>query len=296
MNKIALFENTKILNYRIEKILSTYYENSIHTYSNIMLDQGGIRHLIEDVNMIIIDFDSYTSGRIEMLTRIREAAPDRKLPVLVLASSVKRKMILELAAIRDIEILSKPFDDFALLQKVMKHKRAKIAYEPEAETTLRDMAYQNKLIEWNDAFKVGHEIIDREHKEIMDNFARLYKLMREGRGHEYYSDLLFFLKEYINNHFDHEEHLLQEIGYDKIVGHKALHKRFTDKVKEIIDTHQAESVGDMELIQINLFIKKWLVHHILIEDRKIGIFMGLYEKDTALSLPEIIGDDTGKLK
>jgi hemerythrin-like metal-binding protein len=253
-----------------------------------MLDQGSIRHLIEDADMIIIDFDSYTSGRLEMLKRIRQTAPNRKLPILILASSVKRKMIIELASIRDIEILSKPFEDIAFLQKVMKYKRAKIAYEPKAETTFNDLAYQNKLIEWNDAFKVGHEIIDREHKEIMENFAHLYKLMREGRGHEYYSDLLQFLEDYIKNHFEHEEHLLQEIEYDKIVGHKALHKQFTDKVKEIIDAHHSESVGDMELIRINLFIKKWLVHHILFEDRKIGVFMGLYDNDASLSLPEVL--------
>ncbi len=273
MNKIALFENTRMLNRRIEQILSTYYENRIHTYSNTMIDKGNVQKLLEDVNLIIMDFDSYDVNRIEMLRGIRAAEPERRLPIIVLSSKVNRKMIVDLAQIRDIEILSKPFDDVALLQKVLKYRNIKLNYAQDEHKSESVVAYQDHLIEWDDRFKIGHEIIDMEHKGLMDQFTRLYKLMRDGRGHEYYSDMLKFLDEYVQNHFEHEEHLLKEIGYDKLRGHQILHKNFTDKVKEIVHAHDGNPVDNLELIRINLFIKKWLVHHILVEDRKIGDFL-----------------------
>ncbi|NTV90641.1 MAG: hemerythrin family protein, partial [Clostridiales bacterium] len=143
--------------------------------------------------------------------------------------------------------------------------RKSILNIPEAEE-------DNTLI-WNREFMIGVELIDREHKEIITRYSELYLAMKSGSGHENYNELLAFLSNYVHNHFMHEESLQQEIQYEHFEEHKALHREFTSKVDNLISSRKDTPVSSSDLIMINLIIKDWLLHHILIEDQRIGNFI-----------------------
>lgn len=129
------------------------------------------------------------------------------------------------------------------------------------------------MLKWSEDYKIGVLEIDNEHKEIITRFEKLYSLMREGSGHEYYSEILIFLDDYINTHFSHEESLQLKINYPDYEHHRSIHKAFSDAVVKMTKTKSNVPVTNDDLIKLNLFVKNWLLNHILIEDKKIGEFL-----------------------
>ena len=92
-------------------------------------------------------------------------------------------------------------------------------------------------------------------------------------------EILNYLGNYVNTHFAHEEAFHQKVKYPYSKEHKAMHEGFKRKVLNAINQNETRDnreigVSNTDLIRLNLFIKEWLMHHILIEDRKLGEFIG----------------------
>lgn len=126
---------------------------------------------------------------------------------------------------------------------------------------------------WTEDLTIGIESIDQEHKEIFEEFDRLYALMRVGGGHDFYRIVLDFLVEYISKHLENEEVFMKRIGYDGIKGHKTKHNYFKQKVLETDQNHRVGKITNQDMIQLNLMLKNWLKDHILTEDVKIFAFI-----------------------
>lgn len=67
-------------------------------------------------------------------------------------------------------------------------------------------------IEWNDSYKVGLDILDSQHKELVERISVLLEAMRQGRGDV--ATILGVLEGYAIEHFDTEERLMS--GTDRI--------------------------------------------------------------------------------
>lgn len=134
-------------------------------------------------------------------------------------------------------------------------------------------------LEWHESLEIGIAAIDQEHKSIVDNFVKLYELMKDGRGHEYYKDLLQFLREYVTIHFEHEEALQKRLRYPYYEDHLNHHNAFKEEVDEMIKSHQLMDVKDIDLVKLNLFIKEWLINHIMKEDMALGQYYLEQKKD-----------------
>jgi hemerythrin len=141
-----------------------------------------------------------------------------------------------------------------------------ITEQPEA---FEEVNIQSTQMLWNKDYLIDVDEIDQEHAQIVDKYNELYILMREGKGHEYYAELLAFLKSYVHEHFAHEEQLHKKHNYPLIHEHKKIHEGFKATLTKIYE-NSSEKASNRELIRISLFIKQWLIHHILIEDKKFG--------------------------
>lgn len=78
---------------------------------------------------------------------------------------------------------------------------------------------------------------------------------------------LSFLARYVKEHFVREEALMAEYGYPELVAHRASHHKLTAKI------HAAQKVFATEPEQLDpqkllLFLREWLVFHILRSDMK----------------------------
>ena len=137
----------------------------------------------------------------------------------------------------------------------------------------------DSLLKWIEDYQTGIENIDREHKQIIEEFEHLYQIMQLGKGHELYESLLNFLKEYVIKHFNNEEIYMRDIQYPYLKDQVALHDAFRKKINALEAKNKRNQISNKELLEINFLMKDWLIHHILVEDKKIGEFVRTEKND-----------------
>lgn len=122
------------------------------------------------------------------------------------------------------------------------------------------------LITWNQSLSVGVEIIDKEHKVLVDTLNDLHDAMMKGQAKDVTGPILRNLLEYTRNHFSHEEAMLAKAGYTGLETHKLQHRELTRKVEGYIDRFER---GDITLsLHLMQFLRDWLTRHIQKVDRQ----------------------------
>jgi hemerythrin len=128
-------------------------------------------------------------------------------------------------------------------------------------------------IEWTDDLSVGVEMIDTQHKELINAVNRLTDAMWAGKGSQETGNLLSFLADYVVTHFSSEERLMAKTQFPGFEAHKEAHDRF---VKEFLRTKSQYDKGE---ITTSLAIKvldetwEWLRTHIRLVDKELGNFV-----------------------
>lgn len=127
------------------------------------------------------------------------------------------------------------------------------------------------LIRWNDDYKTGIDMVDEQHRKLIEMINDLHKAMSEARGREIMGDILNMLLEYTVYHFGTEEKLMKEHSYPKYLLHFTEHQKLT---KEVKDFHDRFNAGErMITIKFMEFLSSWLNNHILESDKKFGQFV-----------------------
>lgn len=116
---------------------------------------------------------------------------------------------------------------------------------------------------WDDAYNTGIEVIDTQHRRIVDYINDLHHAIhtddKEGVG-----KVLESLITYTISHFSFEESLMEEHGYQHTEGHRKVHKAFTDRVMRYqLEWGQGKDVSRRLLSDL----KVWLISHIQQEDQ-----------------------------
>jgi len=125
-------------------------------------------------------------------------------------------------------------------------------------------------VEFKNEYLVGNEQIDYEHKklfEIATNFFEDYE--NNSIKMNTIKTTLKELSEYIEFHFNHEEEFMDTLPYKIFINrHKKLHK---DIIEQFNDLILKISELNMDAIERELihFIEISLIHHIVVEDKKI---------------------------
>lgn len=270
MKTIGLVESSNIYKLRIEKLFRDYSLSTETLHANLNLVTSFKRYSSK-IDLLVMDIDVINELPGNVLEAIVNNKKSRELPLVLICRQVTKTDLIEYAKLGIEDIIMKPFSDLDLMAKVLKYTSAP-TFEKMNENPIQEEA-SNNLLAWQDELSVQDSTIDQEHKMIIEKFNHLYTLMKSGKGHKYYPQLLDFLNHYIETHFTNEEALQVSIGFPLYEEHKMLHKAFTNQIKTIIDHHDPKNVSNQALIAINLFLKNWLLHHILTEDVKISHFI-----------------------
>ncbi len=125
-------------------------------------------------------------------------------------------------------------------------------------------------IAWDDAYKVGHEMIDSQHRRLFELADALFDLLGTDaeRDRELVEKVILDCAEYVLFHFSNEEQLMNEIGYDQTERHLKLHNEFNAYVSGLIGDFTDGK--DVDLGELYSYIARWLVQHIMVEDRKLA--------------------------
>ena len=120
-------------------------------------------------------------------------------------------------------------------------------------------------IEWNEYLETGTPLIDAQHRMLVDLINRLTGVLKAGEPDQ--ADvraLLDGLFDYIDHHFAAEENLVAAHGYAGLPAHIAQHRNFTARIRKI---GAADQLGHADLIELSIYLQKWLIAHILLEDK-----------------------------
>lgn len=125
------------------------------------------------------------------------------------------------------------------------------------------------LFKWDNKFSVNDEELDNHHKALFDILNRLYQSCFEDTVIIALDPIYEELISYIDYHFSAEEQHMRNIGYVNIDTHIIAHNLFKEKILQL--RHNVD-IDNIEVTkQLIVYLGKWLLNHVLAEDRKYSI-------------------------
>ena len=128
------------------------------------------------------------------------------------------------------------------------------------------------LLTWNDDYSVDNEELDSHHKMLISILNHLYNECLKVDSENCVGPRLEELLAYTDYHFKAEEQYMRQIEYFEIDDHIEMHNSFIFKLEEL---QRIQHPSQMELTrELIIFIGKWLLHHVLEEDKKYAVHAG----------------------
>lgn len=131
-------------------------------------------------------------------------------------------------------------------------------------------------IEFNDSLRTGHELIDGQHQEWIDRINKLLHCVEDGKGKVEAVQMLNYVADYTDFHFEAEEKLQEEAGYPGIAEHKEKHEAFrkvVDELHEMLEEEEGPSEAFVKAVENNML--KWLTNHIQTFDCSVASYVNL---------------------
>ncbi|MDX9845461.1 MAG: bacteriohemerythrin [Tenuifilaceae bacterium] len=127
------------------------------------------------------------------------------------------------------------------------------------------------FFKWNSEFESGNDIMDNDHKVLVQLINDLYVEMARGDGSVVVESVIEKLVDNSKNHFRREEKLMKSLSYPDFEKHELEHDAFIAKVSQCSRNIKSDSVTT----NLARFLKDWLVNHILSSDKRFASFMEL---------------------
>lgn len=139
------------------------------------------------------------------------------------------------------------------------------------------------MFEWKNKYNIGVELVDTEHKTLFDLLTELSDDVSCGEKDKAELDeALKRLLEYAENHFIHEEEIMEKDKVDPrhIKRQKMEHKSFFYDIEKLRQHSVDDKLKDRyeRLIQ---FVTSWLVFHTLRTDQHLGIQLSEIRRGTS---------------
>ena len=136
------------------------------------------------------------------------------------------------------------------------------------------------FVEWDREYSLGVPELDKQHKELANQLNNAIKHCTGKKTDEkvFYDKNTKNSIDYLKNHFETEEKLLNKTKYDNFSKHKSEHKEMLKKLKKMNDDIEKNRV-ELDLFYVTAFIKEMVVKHIRTFDMGAkNFFIDGYEK------------------
>lgn len=303
--KLIIYIEAAVHYERLRKVLSPHFNQEF-----VHIDEAHSTKLrlvphAKECSLALVDCDGNSEGALNFTRLLRQLATNTNTvgacPIIALSSASDVAFLKQMMEAGCTDFMLKPYEDINLINRLQKCLKNQLVVDPggylkgdspQAHAQDQDQAHaqtqtstSNTSLEmfseelllpqmvplaWHSDFEIGVEAVDEDHKKIIERYRQLYLSMRDGGGHGDYEAHVQFLMDYVKEHFAREEALQEAHGYVDFTQHQRMHRAFTQRVEALIEDYHGRQVGHSDLIRLNLFIKDWLLRHILVEDRKIG--------------------------
>ena len=126
---------------------------------------------------------------------------------------------------------------------------------------------------WTDQLNVGIEVIDQQHRRIVEYINQLDDARSNNSSREEIGFLINELVDYTISHFGFEESLQEEAGYPFLKSHQKVHELFT---KRVADFQTRYNNGEDVTKGLNSLLVTWLFNHIKRDDNDYVESVKLY--------------------
>ena len=123
------------------------------------------------------------------------------------------------------------------------------------------------LIYWSNDYCLGHEIIDAEHEKLFEMANQIFHIKDPTGDVDTIKLLLHELYDYMQTHFRHEEEYMKEISFPKRKDHIEKHEAIIQEMNQALKTSRNM---EQPKTKLNDLMVKWVLTHIIEEDRKIA--------------------------
>ncbi|MCF6355944.1 MAG: bacteriohemerythrin [Candidatus Polarisedimenticolaceae bacterium] len=116
---------------------------------------------------------------------------------------------------------------------------------------------------WNSSLSVGIDVIDGQHRRIVDYINELNVAHLEN-DRDKVLEVLTGLVDYTLTHFIFEEELMEKAGYPLSDAHKKVHKTFVAHINKFVEQHNSGKDITRRLMSM---LQVWLTNHIKNDDK-----------------------------
>lgn len=137
--------------------------------------------------------------------------------------------------------------------------------------------------EFDDSLITGNEMIDSQHKELIDRINKLISKCETSSDQFAAIKMLDYLSEYVDFHFSAEEEFQEEIHYPGIKEHKEKHAQFRQTVselREMLEEQEGPTSTFVSLVQEKVI--DWLYTHIKGFDRSVAEYRFMSDNPSML--------------
>lgn len=120
-----------------------------------------------------------------------------------------------------------------------------------------------EFVQWTKDLETGIDVIDEQHKRIVDYINDLRVAQRKGDRNAV-GRTIDDVIDYTQSHFGFEEVLMSDAGYPLTNPHKKVHELF---IRRISDMSQRFKNGEHVGQELHGVLARWLITHIKREDR-----------------------------
>ena len=135
---------------------------------------------------------------------------------------------------------------------------------------------------WRDDYKIGVELVDKQHKELFKRLGNFIKTVRSDREKDVKKEevekTLEFMGEYVVTHFDSEEALQKKYNYPDYEEHHEIHENFKQEVFEFQKEYKNNDYNEDFVMEFSGRLLTWLINHVASTDQKIGDYINSIEE------------------
>ena len=128
-------------------------------------------------------------------------------------------------------------------------------------------------IEWDSSLAVGIDLIDEQHKMLIEKLSNISEAIELTRGSSEIAQTLDFMVEYTDFHFSTEERHMIKYDFPHRDYHIAQHEEFKKSLDELVYDFREEGATKALGTAISTFLLNWLINHIKGVDVIFGKFL-----------------------
>lgn len=133
-------------------------------------------------------------------------------------------------------------------------------------------ASSDEGISWSDAFLIGIEELDFEHRRLIEDINELHRELLARADVARIGDTLSRILSRMQAHFALEEHVMLSHKYPHYAEHKAEHERLLDDYTDLMTKCERDRALP-ERDKVERVLRDWIVDHIVTTDRKMSLMV-----------------------